>query len=481
MSTERIIGREKEIARLKDSLESSSAELVIVYGRRRVGKTFLINELFENDFAFKVTGTYNQPKSFQLKTFLKELYDRSGIKQKADDWLDAFFLLEDYLKKLDQQRKHVIFFDEMPWLDNQKSDFLPAFEWFWNNWASTQENLLVILCGSATSWMDDKITRNRGGLFNRQTRKLILEPFNLYETELFLKSKGINWSRFETVECYMVMGGIPYYLSNLTPRLSLKQNIDELFFKQGGALENEFESLYNTLFSNSPAFIKVVEALSRKRIGLTKKEISEETKIAENGMLSRILHDLELSGFIRISTAYGKKKKGCLFQLSDYYTAFYFRFLKENYGMDQNFWTNALDTPSLRAWRGFTFESVVKDHIPQIKQKLGISGVLTKESVWAATGEEENPGAQIDLLIDRRDNTINICEIKFSMTYFTIDREYEEKLKSKIDSFIKVMPRTKSIQLTMITTYGVKKNMYSGIVQNEVILDDLFTPKVQAY
>ncbi len=476
MKCNQIIGRERECRILGDSLEATTSQLIIVYGRRRVGKTFLINRYFENNFAFKVTGTYNQPKDFQLKTFLRELKTKSGNEKipMVKDWLDAFFLLQDYLEKLDKSQKQVVFFDEMPWLDNQKSDFLPAFEWFWNNWANAQDNLVVILCGSATSWMDEKITRNKGGLFNRQTCKLVLKPFNLHETELFLKSKGINWSRYEITECYMIMGGIPYYLDNLSPRFSLRQNIDELFFKSGGALENEFNSLYATLFKNSPAFIKVVEALGKKPGGLTRKEIASGTGISENGLLSNILYNLELSGFIRISNVYRKTKKDAIYQLADYYTAFYLRFLKDNYGKDQHFWTNTIDNPSLRAWKGLTFEQVAKDHIPQIKQKLGISGVMTEESTWLSPSQEDTAGTQIDLIIDRRDNTVNLCEIKFSINEFTIDKDYEAKLRNKIASFSAILPKSKSIQLTMITTYGVKKNIYSGIFQNEVVLDDLF-------
>ena len=478
MNEKKIIGRETECARLRECIESDSAQLVIVYGRRRVGKTYLINNFFDYDFAFKITGMYNRPKEDQLEIFMKEYRRKAKLKEtvRITKWLDAFDMLRDYLESLDTERKQVVFFDEMPWLDNQKSDFLPAFEWFWNDWASTRDNLIFIVCGSATSWMNDKIAANKGGLFNRQTMKLFLKPFNLYETELFLKKKGITWSRYEIAECYMIMGGIPYYLNSLTPELGLKQNIDRLFFDRSGELWDEFSHLYATLFSNSPVYIKVVEVLSRRNRGMTREELSRESELPGNGTLTKILNDLELSGFIRITNFYRKAKKNQVYQLSDYYTAFYFRYLSSNHGLDSHFWSNSIDNPSKRAWTGFAFESLTRDHILQIKQKLGISGVLTEESTWFIPAEGEDSGAQIDLIIDRRDNVVNLCEMKYSINEFMIDKDYDRVLRNKISSFINAAPKSKSIQLTMVTTFGVKRNMYSGLVQSEVVLDDLFAP-----
>ena len=471
----KIIGRKKECERLDECMNADQAQLVIVYGRRRVGKTYLINEYFENRFAFKITGSYGQPKEVQLKIFDTSLSRQNGVnKLNSKDWFEAFNSLRDYLETLDTNEKQVIFFDEMPWLDTQKSSFLAAFEWFWNDWASTRRNLIFIVCGSATSWMDEKIANNKGGLFNRQTCKLFLKPFSLNEVEEYLQSKNIEWSRYDIVQCYMIMGGIPYYLSLLNSKLSLSQNIDALFFTDRGELSDEFEHLYRTLFTNSASYIKVVESLSKKKGGLTREELLKSTGRQTGGELSVILKNLELSGFIRISNFFNKKKKNALYQLCDYYTSFYFKFIKDNYGKDEHYWSNAVDNPAKRTWEGLVFEQICRDHVTSIKKKLGISGVLSEESSWYVRGDTEIQGAQIDLLISRRDHVTNLCEIKFSTGEYSIDKDYDLKLRNKVEAFRRDTNYKETIQLVMITTFGLKKNHYSSLIQNQIVLDDLF-------
>lgn len=471
----KIIGRKKECERLDECMNADQAQLVIVYGRRRVGKTYLINEYFENRFAFKITGSYGQPKEVQLKIFDTSLSRQNGVnKLNSKDWFEAFNSLRDYLETLDTNEKQVIFFDEMPWLDTQKSSFLAAFEWFWNDWASTRRNLIFIVCGSATSWMDEKIANNKGGLFNRQTCKLFLKPFSLNEVEEYLQSKNIEWSRYDIVQCYMIMGGIPYYLSLLNSKLSLSQNVDALFFTDRGELSDEFEHLYRTLFTNSASYIKVVESLSKKKGGLTREELLKSTGRQTGGELSVILKNLELSGFIRISNFFNKKKKNALYQLCDYYTSFYFKFIKDNYGKDEHYWSNAVDNPAKRTWEGLVFEQICRDHVTSIKKKLGISGVLSEESSWYVRGDTEIQGAQIDLLISRRDHVTNLCEIKFSTGEYSIDKDYDLKLRNKVEAFRRDTNYKGTIQLVMITTFGLKKNQYSSLIQNQIVLDDLF-------
>ncbi len=477
--TTRIIGREAERERLEKCMKEQQAQLVVVYGRRRVGKTFLINQFFEGRFDFKMTGAYGEPKETQLRYFSIELTRQSGVSHAVPkDWIEAFELLREYLSSLPKNEKRVVFFDEMPWIDTQRSGFLSAFEWFWNDWGCTCDNLVFIVCGSATAWMVEKIADNKGGLFSRQTCKLYLRPFNLHETEQYLLSRNIDWARRDIAECYMIMGGIPYYLSLLDPSLAFNANIDNLFFRKRAELWDEFDHLYKTLFSNSDQYIKVVEQLSRRRMGLTRSEIAERTKLPANGNLSKILRDLSDSGFVRKYNFYGRKSKETLYQLSDYYSLFYYRFIKDGFGRDEHFWTNTLDHPSRRVWAGLTFEQLCKDHISQIKKRLGIAGVLSEESSWFYSnhGSDQSPGsgAQIDLLIDRRDQVVNLCEIKYSLNDFLIDKEYEQKLRNKISVFRQETNCRKTIQLTMITTFGVQKNKYSSIVSNEVVLDDLF-------
>ncbi len=477
MRKHKIIGRIEEQEKLESCMSSDRAQLIIVYGRRRVGKTFLINEYFHNDFAFKLTGAHGKGKEVQLENFAFALGRKMHRKYTAPkNWNRAFEDLRDYLESLDDSKKQVVFLDELPWLDNQKSEFLSAFEWFWNDWASTKENLVFIVSGSATSWMDEKIANNKGGLFNRQTRKLFLKPFKLYEVEEYLISNNINWSRYDIVRCYMIMGGIPYYLSLLNNKLSLSQNIDSLFFSEGCELWDEFEHLYRTLFTNSESYIKVVEALSAKTGGLTRKEIVESTKLKNNGDLTKILDNLILSGFIRATNFYKKKKKDTMFQLCDYYTAFYMKYIKDNYGKDEHYWSNSTDTPARRTWEGLVFEQVCKDHVYAVKNKLGISGILSEESAWFVRADSKNgiEGAQIDLIIKRRDHVVTICEIKFSSGQYTITKEYDLNLRNKVEAFRLATKCNDSIQLVMLTTYGVKNNEYSSLIQNQVIMDDLF-------
>ena len=475
MARDLILGREREKNRLQKCLDSSEAQLVLVYGRRRVGKSFLINQFFDDRFDFKLVGDNKLSCEEQLFNFHYELKNQT----KKDfpipkNWREAFFQLREYLSGFHDNQKRIVFFDEMPWLDNQRSGFLAAFEYFWNSFGASKNNLVFIVCGSATSWLVDNFDKNKGGLFNRQTCRIYLEPFNLRETEQFLLSKNINWSRYDICECYMILGGIPYYLNQLTNSLSYTANIDNLFFKKRGALWDEFDHLYNTLFSNSETYIKIVEAAFSKRIGLSRKEIVEKSKVSDNSELTKILRNLCDSGFLRSYSFFGKKKQGTFYQVSDFFTMFYYKFIKENYGKDEEFWTHNIDNPSRRAWAGLTFEQLCKDHTKQIKRKLGISGISSEESAWFTKDDEVHDGAQIDMLIDRRDRIINVCEMKFSENPFVIDKDYDLELRNKIGTFKDVTKTRKAVQLVMITTYGLKQNMYSGIAQSEVTADDFF-------
>jgi hypothetical protein len=369
-------------------------------------------------------------------------------------------------------RKTIDFLDELPWLDTRQSEFLGAFEAFWNGWGAHQNDIMLIACGSATTWITNKILSDKGGLFNRAARRLYLMPFTLQETERYLVSRGINWSRYDIVECYMTMGGIPYYLKLLDNELSYLDNIDTVFFKRNGPLWDEFDHLYETLFGNSKAYLKIIEALSTKKSGLSRKEIIKETKLDDNGLLTEMLKNLSDSQFVRAYNTFGYNEKNIVYQLSDYFTLFYLRFMKGKQNPDEHFWTHFLDHPAKSSWAGQTFEQVCKDHINQVKKTIGISALLTDISSWQ--GSSESGKAQIDLVIDRRDRTTNICEIKFSMGEFVIDKEYEEKLRKKIQVFREATNSRKALQLVMITTFGVRQNAHSGIMQSQVRMDDLF-------
>lgn len=472
--SEKIFGRQDEIARLRSCSVSNEAELVIVYGRRRVGKTFLIRQCFGNKFAFNFVGAYNMPTKCQLENFAIALFEQSGQSRPIPkNWPEAFRQLREHLELSHQKEKLIVFFDEMPWMDTGRSHFLSAFEYFWNAWGSMRSNLMFIVCGSATAWITNKLLRNKGGLYNRATERIYLHPFTLKETEQYLRFKKIKWSRYDIAECYMVMGGIPFYLKLLDPEKTYTQNIDRLFFSSKAILKDEFFSLYRTLFNNAEVYEQIVWALSTKRIGLTRSEITKLTGISDNGKLTAMLNNLAGCDFIRPYNYYGSKKRGLVYQLADYYTLFYLNFLKDLHGVDENYWTKTLDNPARRAWAGYAFEQVCKDHLQQIKRSMGIGSVLNEYSSWYGKNEDDR-WAQIDLVIDRRDRVINLCEIKFSQNPFLIDKDYDMRLRNKMAAFQYATKTRKALHLTMITTFGVQQNTYSSIVQSQVTIDDMF-------
>ncbi len=468
------IGREKEIRQLRQRYESSSPEMVVVYGRRRVGKTFLIRQTFNNSFDFYLTGLYKKSLSRQLQNFANALSEYSGEDiDTPKDWFAAFRMLKTYLKGISHSGKKVVFLDEVPWMETRKSDFVSALENFWNGWGSGESDLMLILCGSATSWITKKIFGNKGGLFNRDTDRIYLEPFTLKETEKYLSHNRILLSRKDIAECYMIMGGIPYYLSKMEKGLSLSQNIDNIFFRKKGRLWDEFNHLYASLFSNPEPHLKIVKALHTKTSGLTRNDISAVTGIPSNGKLTRVLQELEDCGFVIAYKDWLNKKKDCIYRLSDFYTIFYFDFVKDNYGEDENFWTNRIDSPVHRAWSGFTFELLCMSHIAQIKSALGIAGVASRQCSWRGS-DESGKKAQIDLIIDRRDGIVDVCEIKFASDRYAISKSYEEELQNKIAVFRSSTSTAKAVHLVMITTFGLAENSHSSIVQKSLTIDDLF-------
>ncbi|GHT20223.1 hypothetical protein AGMMS4957_06460 [Bacteroidia bacterium] len=468
-----MIGRKHERGQLTGFVEAEKSEFIVIFGRRRVGKTYLVREFFNDKFAFYHTGMANSNADTQLQNFNASLNRYGSMRYPiVDNWFDAFEQLIHLLSQKKTKSKKVVFLDEIPWMDTPRSGFIAALEHFWNGWASAQKDMLLIVCGSATSWMTDEILKNHRGLHNRVTQQIHLQPFTLAECEEYFAHRGMELSRAEIVENYMIFGGIPYYLSLMKKELSVTQNIDNLCFSTNAPLKNEFDNLYASLFRNYENYVKIVEALSTKTKGLTREEIIESTKLANGGSFTRTLNDLELCGFIRKYRGFDKKQRESLFQLSDFYTLFYFNFLKNNLFDDFHYWTNAIENARRRAWSGYAFEQVCLAHLPQIKQKLGIAGVLTKTASWRSNNKEN--AAQIDLLVERNDRVINLCEIKYAVDEFVIDKQYDEILRKKRASFREETKTRKTIHITMITTNGVRHNQYWGNIQSEVTMDDLF-------
>ncbi|MEZ4905294.1 MAG: ATP-binding protein [Spirosomataceae bacterium] len=467
-----IIGRKKEIQTLATIVESKKSEFLAIYGRRRVGKTFLVREYFNYTFDFQITGLANADTSQQLFNFDTTLRKHTTIfyETASTNWLVAFQRLIEHLETKTKEKKKVVFFDELPWFDTHASDFMMGLEHFWNSWASNRKDIVLIVCGSAASWMLNVLINNSGGLHNRITQKIKVEPFTLQEAEEMLMAKNCVLDRYQIIQLYMAFGGIPYYLEAIQPHLSAAQNIQQLLFDKSGLLKNEFFNLYRSLFRRHEIYEKVVEVLSTKTIGLPRSEIVRLSSITSGGTLTKVLADLEESGFICSYTSLDSKQKNTIYRLSDFYTLFYFKFIKNN---TENNWLHLVDHPIQRTWLGFAFEQLCLDHVWQIKKALGISGMQSNQATWRGSTSEK--AAQIDLLIDRRDQVINLCECKFSLDRFSIDKEYAEKLRSKIAVFKAVSKTKKAVFLTLITTYGIEKNKYAtGLVQNEVTMDDLF-------
>jgi len=476
MKENAIIGRKKEIQSLDNITQSKKSEFLAVYGRRRVGKTFLIREYFDYTFDFQMSGLANASTEQQLFNFDTAFRKQSNLTfdNASENWLIAFQRLGEHLENQAPQDKIVLFFDELSWFDTPASDFVMGLEHFWNSWATNRKDVLLIVCGSAASWMVNTLFNNSGGLHNRITQKMKIEPFNLQETEEMLAAKNCDLERYQIIQLYMAVGGIPYYLDAVQSHLSVPQNIQKLLFDKSGLLKNEFFNLYRSLFRKYEIYEKVVEVLASKNEGLQRSQIVRQTGISSGGTLTKVLTDLEESGFICSYTSLDNKQKNIVYRLSDYYTAFYFKFIKTGKYQGKDTWINLIDHPVQRTWQGFAFEQICLDHVWQIKKSLGISGIQSNNVTWrGGTGKKS---AQIDLLIDRRDQVINLCECKFSLDTFAIDKDYSEKLRSKIATFKSVTKTKKSVFLTMISTYGIERNKYANLlVRNEVTMDSLFS------
>ena len=469
-----MIGRLEEQKKLRNALESDESAFIAVYGRRRVGKTYLIRETFGNNFTFAHTGLANKNTREQLHNFQISLRNY-GLKTTSipENWLDAFDMLATLIKQ-SKDKKKVVFIDELPWMDAPKSSFLSALEHFWNGFASARKDVVFVVCGSATSWIINKIVKNRGGLHNRLTGRIHLQQFTLNECEQYAKKLKLGMNRRQIIEGYMIFGGVPYYWSLLDKGKSLAQNIDNLLFSREGEMRGEFSELYASLFQHPEKYFAIIEALGKKKVGMTRAEIVKESGVPDNGRIADILSDLENCGFIRKYTSIGKKSKNAVFQLIDQYTLFYFKFVDNNKINDEHFWSKSIDKPIYNNWCGLAFERLCLVHSRQIKDALGISGIISSEYSWVTEGDGVNCGAQIDLLIDRNDGMINLCEIKFSKSPYKIDAKYDQVLQHKRTRFIEASGTSKSVALTMITLQGLVRNSYSDEIQYQLTANELF-------
>ncbi|MGC4102295.1 AAA family ATPase [Ferruginibacter sp.] len=476
---EELIGREIEKEILGNLLKSKSAEFLAVYGRRRVGKTYMIETYFKGNITFHLTGMYQASLKNQLLQFSLSLQKSSGAALPMvapSSWIAAFNALEQYLQPLLSKKKLVVFLDELPWLDGRKSGFLSAFEHFWNNWASRHSQILLVVCGSSASWMLHNIIHNKGGLYNRLTRTIVLEPFTLAETEEFLRAKGCKLDRYQILQLYMTFGGIPHYLKSVDKDKSPTQVIEATCFSKQGLLKGEFDKLYNSLFELASNHIKVVRELARNGKGLTRQQIIEKCGLSSGGRATIVIEELEKSGFIQQSIPYGKVVKDSVYRLIDEFSIFYLKFMDKRKSGDRYSWSKASAEPSYNIWCGIAFEAVCLKHVEQIIEGLKIRKGA-EASVWRfvpAKGSKDK-GAQIDLVLDRKDGIVNLCEIKFYNSAFTIDKTYARTLEQKESVFKQKNSNVSTIFMTMITTYGVKENDYSDkLIQQSLDMNTLF-------
>ncbi len=475
-----VIGRKQEIAELNRRLKSGRAEFIAVYGRRRVGKTFLINEVFRDNMVFRHTGLspYDRKKRLTLKDQLQNFY-YSLIRHGMDDitppktWLEAFFLLEQFLTRMDNGTRQVVFIDELPWMDTARSGFLTALEAFWNGWGNARHNLCLVVCGSASSWIIDNLINNKGGLYGRLTLEMKLYPFTLGECEEFFVSRGIKMSRYNVIQAYMILGGIPYYLDYFNPSMSLAQNIDTLFFNVKAKLSGEFERLFSSIFDNADKCMQVVRALGNRHSGYTRDDIAQMTASEPNGDFTKVLKALEESGFIMTYVPYGGSKRELQYKLTDCFCWFWLHFKEHRDIKKPDYWQNHLNESEILSWRGIAFEEVCLLHIRQIKSALQILGVSSEESSLIVK-DNEKTGMQIDLLIDRADDVVNVCEIKFSKSPFAVNADYATKLRSRIAALEEANP-SKTFHLTYIGASPLVDNEYADVFQSAVSSDALFT------
>jgi len=471
----KIAGRQDERKILDWQHERHGSQFIAIYGRRRIGKTFLIRNHYAKEMAFSYTGLKDAGKIDQLENFYRELLRQTNTKEiPPKNWIEAFSILEKHLEKIKpkKDKKKVVFLDEIPWMDSKRSGFLSAFTSFWNTYSSTKEDIILVICGSAATWIINKIVNNKGGLHNRITQTINLLPFDLGETKELLNNQKVRLSNKDIIQLYMCVGGVPYYLSHVKPGKSVPQILDDLYFIKNAALKDEFDNLYQSLFDNHEDHTKITKALSNKNKGLSRKEIIKATKLSSGGGLSTTLEELVKCGFVSETSDADTAKSGKLFRLSDEYTIFYYKFLQSRSNINSG--SLLYNSQKYNIWAGFAFENFcIKNH-NLIAKSLGILGVSYQVYSFIDRGTQQSTGSQIDLIIDRADNVINLCEIKWRDGKYKMTKKDAENLRNKRESFRRKTKTAKSIFMTLITSNGSERNQhYLEMVTREIMLEDL--------
>ncbi|NJN34726.1 MAG: AAA family ATPase [Saprospiraceae bacterium] len=474
----KITGRETEIKKLKTLFNSRESSFLAIFGRRRIGKTFLIRQVYQNNIVFECSGLHQKDMNQQLENFWLMLNESHAQPQLVTPppktWLQAFYQLRAYLNTIEKDdEKKVIFLDEISWFETPKSGFLAALDSFWNQYCTKRMDIILVICGSAASWIIEKVVNDRGGLHNRITDRIHLKPFTLKETQAFLALNNINLNIRDLTQLYMAVGGIPFYLKDIQAGFSLPQIFDQLFLGSQAILKQEFQNLYAALFKNNALHEQIIRALASKNKGLTRNEIIKTMGIKSSGSFSVALEELVQCDFVKLIYPINKSKEGHLYRLIDEYSLFYLKFLSNN--PVSSSWQQFVETPAFKIWSGYAFENLCFKHTEQIKEAFRIGGIITNEYSWVWKGNAEKQGAQIDLVIDRADNCINVLEVKFHNDEFEITKEYEQQLRRKINTFKEQTKTKKAVFLTMLSVYGVVKNgYYLSVATNQLTIEDLF-------
>ncbi len=473
----KLVARSAETDELKRCERSGKSELVCVYGRRRVGKTYLVEQTFSGSFAFRATGVEGGNMRQQLKSFNQRLQEHGDPQRTIPkNWFEAFSRLDIVLSREDAARspygKKVVFLDEFPWFATARSEFLMAFGEFWNRRGTAGDDIMVVICGSATSWIVGNVLENTGSLYNRVTSQVYLEPFCLGDAERFFVDRGFGWTRSQIAESHMVFGGLPYFLELLDPNESLRANIERLCFAPHALLAHESSKLLEATLKKSPAYDRLLSYLAKHRCGVEKQACFEQTGLAK-GTFARAVDDLLKCGYIREFKVPTKRGKPLFLQLVDPFLLFHYRFLSKKSGDRVGSWSDCIqDEARYKSWRGCSFEILCVLHEAQIKRALGISGVRTRCYPW--TSDQGAGGAQIDLVIERDDGIINICEMRCTDRPFSMDAATEASLLNKVDVFKRETGAKNPVKIVVVSASGIAGVAHTEYISRTITLDDLF-------
>lgn len=491
-----MIGRKKELALLNSLCEEEKSKLVVVHGRRRIGKTFLVDYMFQTHrkdcLFFKFTGSADQNSSVQKDYFVEAIYEWFKVEpsKPIEKWHEVFIFLkrtiEAEIKEKNHQGKVIVFIDEVAWIDkHNKAGFLSAFGHFYNTYIEKNNNLIVILCGSNASWIKNKILKDTSGpLYHRVDVEIPLYPFDLQETkEYLIKEKRFDIDDKSVVDIYMILGGVAKYLSYLDSKLSIAQNINKLFFSLHAPLYSEYEALFKSLFyDKSSNHRKIMDLLISKQSGFEMMEIEKLLKEIKSSTLRVNIEELIDTGFIKPIARYAHASRNTKYIACDPLCNFFIKWVQPLSKNDIASLIDYFETKSTShdyiIWQGFAFEMVMISNIELYLKARGLSSGVKSIGYWDYTTQsEDESGAQIDILIEYIGNTYDIVECKYYNDEFIIDKAYAKNIQNKKEMFIKYGIKNKKFDLkvVMLTTYGTKINQYYNQVPiaKDVKLGDL--------